>query len=125
MVDQILERLSRSQPAISNVCGDFPPTSLAPVRIGSRSAMVDQLLESLLSIPTNKFERLRRLPSNKHRSSPILALLADALLEIQEQVDADNENSDWEETQNRNAGDDVILCSQLMLHHITVLHMNI
>ncbi|KAL8550996.1 hypothetical protein ACS0TY_000180 [Phlomoides rotata] len=55
----------------------------------------------------------------------ILALLADALLKIQEQVDADNENSDWEETQNRNAGDDVIFCSQLMLHHITDLHMNI
>ncbi|KAL8533500.1 hypothetical protein ACS0TY_009778 [Phlomoides rotata] len=36
----------------------------------------------------------------------ILALLADALLEIQEQVDADNEDSDWEETQNGNAGDD-------------------
>ncbi|KAL6573639.1 hypothetical protein OROHE_002098 [Orobanche hederae] len=30
----------------------------------------------------------------------ILALLADALLEIQEQVDGDNEDSDWEEVQN-------------------------
>lgn len=30
----------------------------------------------------------------------ILALLADALLEIQEQVDANNEDSDWEEVQN-------------------------
>ncbi|KAL8538094.1 hypothetical protein ACS0TY_000156 [Phlomoides rotata] len=54
MVDQFLERFSRSQPAISNVCGDFPPTSLAPVRIGSRSAMVDQLLERFCrSQPTN------------------------------------------------------------------------
>ncbi|KAL0430056.1 UNVERIFIED_CONTAM: Importin-9 [Sesamum radiatum] len=37
----------------------------------------------------------------------ILAILADALLEIQEQVDADNEqDSDWEEIQNGDAGDD-------------------
>ncbi|PIN25924.1 hypothetical protein CDL12_01338 [Handroanthus impetiginosus] len=36
----------------------------------------------------------------------ILALLADALLEIQEQVDGDNEDSDWEEVQNGDAGDD-------------------
>ncbi|KAL2234935.1 UNVERIFIED_CONTAM: Importin-9 [Sesamum indicum] len=35
----------------------------------------------------------------------ILAILADALLEIQEQVDADNEDSDWEEIQNGDAGD--------------------
>ncbi|KAK4430148.1 Importin-9 [Sesamum alatum] len=37
----------------------------------------------------------------------ILAILADALLEIQEQIDADNEqDSDWEEIQNGDAGDD-------------------
>ncbi|XP_051122408.1 uncharacterized protein LOC127245516 [Andrographis paniculata] len=35
----------------------------------------------------------------------ILALLADALLEIQEQVDADNEDSDWEDVQNGEAGE--------------------
>ncbi|KAI3467172.1 hypothetical protein Pfo_023835 [Paulownia fortunei] len=35
----------------------------------------------------------------------ILAILADALLEIQEQVDGDNEDSDWEEVQNGDAGD--------------------
>ncbi|KAL8540287.1 hypothetical protein ACS0TY_001762 [Phlomoides rotata] len=34
-------------------------------------------------------------------------------------------DSDWEETRNGNAGDDDNFCTQLMLHHITDLHMNI
>lgn len=36
----------------------------------------------------------------------ILALLADALLEVQEQVDGDDEDSDWEEAQNGDAGNE-------------------
>ncbi|KAH6797889.1 ARM repeat superfamily protein [Perilla frutescens var. hirtella] len=36
----------------------------------------------------------------------ILALLADTLLEVREQVDGDDEDSDWEEAQNGDAGDE-------------------
>ncbi|KAL3824041.1 hypothetical protein ACJIZ3_020070 [Penstemon smallii] len=36
----------------------------------------------------------------------ILGILADALLEIQEQVGGENEDSDWEEVQNGDVGDD-------------------
>ncbi|KAL0396858.1 UNVERIFIED_CONTAM: Importin-9 [Sesamum calycinum] len=65
------------------------------------------LIKSEAGITTRSRAKLR---PDQWTSMPlpakILAILADALLEIQEQVDADNEDSDWEELQNGDAGDD-------------------
>ncbi|KAH6798651.1 ARM repeat superfamily protein [Perilla frutescens var. frutescens] len=47
----------------------------------------------------------------------ILALLADTLLEVREQVDGDDEDSDWEEAQNGDAGDEDYLYSAAATSH--------